>query len=195
MVKIRCELTLPDCRQCYRSCTNANENAKEKIAPLLEELESNVGDIHKSFEWKLVKYSSYLLAGILFTLGSIFFYPSMYKLSKHTNWETIGAKLFICGCLLLLLGSLQDAWDTRKLKNRTTNTNQSTVVTETRFMMSIINCVASIVFLIGAFYFLPKICSKHDHLGGDAFMFGCYFLCFPALYNIFLLREKIIQST
>lgn len=190
MVKIRCELSLPDCRRCCRSCNDANENAKEKIAPLLEELESNVGDVHKSFEWKMVKHSSYLFAGILFMVGSIFFYPSMHKLSKQSM--AIGAKLFICGCLLLLLGSLQDAWDTRKMKNK--RRNQSTIVSETRVFMSIINVIASIVFLVGAFYFLPKICSKNDHLGGDAFMFGCYFLCFPALYNIFLLREKIIQS-
>lgn len=133
------------------------------------------------FSWELLKLVHYFLGGLAFLFGSIFFHPRMDSLSRNIPWITIGASLFIFGCVLFLFGTLQDLFEQ---KRKSSHHYFKSHHENTKLFMSTLNVFASISFIYGAIYFLPKFYAMNDHIGDYSFIFGCTILCITSYHHI-----------
>ena len=139
------------------------------------------GHASSIFSWELLKLVHYFLGGIAFLFGSIFFHPRMDSFSRNIPWITIGASLFIFGCVLFLFGTLQDF---SEQKRKSSHHYFKSHHENTMLFMSTLNVFASISFIYGAIYFLPKFYAMNGHIGDYCFIFGCTILCITSYHHI-----------
>ncbi|CAH0493635.1 unnamed protein product [Peronospora farinosa] len=120
---------------------------------------------------------SYLVGSFLFMIGSIFFYPK-YTVLWNGNGGTFASWCFVLGCILFFVGANLDFIQTIR-HNHGTQLRQVL-----RAYNALCNYMASVIFNLGALYFLPTWYVKSPELGCWSFFVGCILYCIASIVEI-----------
>ncbi|WP_027185914.1 YrhK family protein [Desulfovibrio inopinatus] len=100
----------------------------------------------RQFLWESINAILYLVGGVTFVVGSIFFLPSF------DAYEVIGAELFFGGSILYLIVSVHDLVESVVYLRRRIHHLKYMV----ELLAAVTYCIGTVLFLIGSVLFMPS---------------------------------------
>ena len=147
-------------------------------------------------DWEYVNAVLYLLGGIIFLIGSVMFFPDFDYL------EEAGAWLFVVGSILYTIVTWHDLFESRiriqkdwkewrkKEKHHHATFDEKVHWAENEkwqwleWITAFIYTAASIMFVIGSIYFLPKPLKAAPYAGSWLFVWGSFLYMVAGIINV-----------
>jgi hypothetical protein len=148
--------------------------------PRLHHLMKDRQDLQAQFRWETINTACYLVGGILFIVGSIFFFP------RFETYADLGAWIFFVGSLLYLLVTVHDMAEVRQ-HWRLSKTHDRDSILEYTAAASYV--WGTVLFIGGSVFFLSAL----DLLkaGAWCFVIGSFLFMVGACINVL----QIVKST
>lgn len=105
-------------------------------------------DLHSHFRWESINAIIYLIGGIVFIIGSVFFFPAFEK------YIDAGAYIFLFGSLLYLIVTGHDMVEVHY--HRLTS-GRSNYVKRLEIIAAVSYLVGTIMFTVGSVFFLSSV--------------------------------------
>ncbi|MFP4254697.1 MAG: YrhK family protein [Halothece sp.] len=126
------------------------------------------------YYWEIINSILYIIGGVTFIIGSIFFLPQYEELFD------LGAWIFFFGSLIYLVVTAQDWWEsTTYLRSRSFLTRWDWL----EFVAANSYLIGTILFIIGSLLFLSDI--DKIIIGSWCFIIGSFLFLLGACINIF----------
>ncbi len=134
---------------------------------------------HKHFSWESVSSTVYLVGGVLFIIGSIFFFP------QYKSLADLGAWIFVVGSLLYLFVTLHDLLESIRYYR---SKQKATVWSRLEFLAANVYVWGTVFFLVGSVFFLSQF--GWFVAGGWCFVIGSLLFLIGACINVM----QIVQA-
>lgn len=134
---------------------------------------------YKHFDWESVNAVVYLVGGIAFIIGSIFFFPELESLAD------VGAWIFFAGSILYLIVTGHDLLESISYFR---SFQKLTIWNRLEFFAALTYVAGTILFLAGSVFFLSAI--GLVTLGAWCFIVGSFLFLIGACINVL----QILQS-
>ncbi|NBD32757.1 MAG: hypothetical protein GVY17_07300 [Cyanobacteria bacterium] len=132
------------------------------------------------FNWELTNGILYIVGGITFVIGSVFFLP------RYEHLFDVGAWIFFGGSLVYLIVTTQDLWESL---NYLRSQPLLTIWDWLEFLAANVYIIGTILFIVGSLFFLSEI---HMIVAGSwCFIIGSFLFLVGACINII----EILQAT
>ena len=141
--------------------------------PRLYQLTGNRKDLQKRFRWETINAFLYKLGGIVFIVGSVFFFP---KLEAYKN---LGCWTFFAGSLLYLVVTLHDLAEVRVHWKKTTEHDRRATL---EYIAACSYVLGTILFTVGSIFFLSQV--GWFTLGAWSFVIGSLLFVLGACINV-----------
>lgn len=139
------------------------------------------GDGHlkvSSFTREAINAGSYILGGLAFVIGSLFFLPALEA------YRALGAWLFVAGSLVYLAVTLHDLAEVVRHARKSSSTGQTLNL---EMASTLLYALGSILFVVGSACFLPAL---EAHVPGAwAFIVGSLVFVVGATINVRLVTQ------
>lgn len=143
------------------------------------------------YYWEIINSILYIVGGITFVIGSIFFLP------KYEELFDVGVWIFFFGSLIYLVVTAQDCWESNNyLRSRSFLTRWDWL----EFLAANSYLVGTILFIIGSLFFLSDV--DKIVIGSWCFIIGSFLFLVGACINIFeiihensLVRLQLLNIT
>ncbi|MFE8072553.1 YrhK family protein [Marinobacteraceae bacterium S3BR75-40.1] len=131
-----------------------------------------------SFFHEAANASVYVLGGVTFCVGSVFFLP------QFKAWQWLGAWLFVIGSLLYLFVTIQDLIEVARYARQDQDPRSRNSLEMGNALLYSLGCV---LFVVGSLAFVPAI--KSEALGAWAFIIGSLVFMIGAAINVRLITR------
>lgn len=128
---------------------------------------------HIHFRWETVNALLYLLGGLIFAAGSLFFYPELEA------YRGVGAWGFFGGSLVYLVVTLHDLGEVIRNRNDYGRPGWNELLD---LVAAISYVVGTILFAVGSLYFVPWL--ENMTVGGWCFIVGSLAFVLGACINV-----------
>eukprot|EP00121_Abeoforma_whisleri_P005305 Awhi_evm1s4805 len=129
---------------------------------------------HLSINFEVFNFVAYLIGGLFFIIGSVFFLP------QYEQYANAGAWLFIIGSILYLLVAIHDVYEA--VINWIHKDTTVSAIHFFEFLAAVAYFTGSIIFIIGSVFFLESI--SKVVAGSWLFIVGSLIFCLGSMINI-----------
>jgi hypothetical protein len=148
--------------------------------PRLHNLTKNSRDLQAQFCWETVNAVLYKIGGVLFIVGSIFFFP------RFEAYANLGAWIFFAGSLVYLVVTVHDLAEVRH-HGRLSKTHDRDTILE--YVAAASYVWGTILFTVGSVFFLSTV--GWFKAGAWCFVIGSLLFVVGACINVL----QIVQSS
>jgi hypothetical protein len=139
----------------------------------LHGLTKDRADVRMQFRWETINAVLYVIGGIVFIVGSIFFFP---RLDAYVN---IGAWTFFTGSLLYLIVTLHDVAEVRHYWGKSHYRDRDQIL---EYTAAVSYLWGTILFVLGSVFFLSYV--GWFKAGAWCFVFGSLLFVVGACINV-----------
>ena len=148
--------------------------------PRLHDLTKGRQDLRSQFRWETINAVLYKIGGLMFIVGSIFFFP------RYEAYADLGAWVFFVGSLLYLVVTVHDLAEVRH-HWRLSKTHDRDTILEYAAAASYV--WGTVLFTVGSIFFLSAV--GWFTAGAWCFVFGSLLFVVGACINVL----QIVQSS
>ena len=139
----------------------------------LHGLTKDKADLRAQFRWEAINSVLYVIGGIVFIIGSIFFFP------KFDAYANIGAWTFFTGSLLYLIVTVHDFAEVRRYWSTNHHHDRDQIL---EFTAAAGYMWGTILFIFGSVFFLSSV--GWIKAGAWCFIFGSLLFVLAACINV-----------
>ena len=139
----------------------------------LHGLTKDKADLRAQFRWEAINSVLYVIGGIVFIIGSIFFFP------KFEAYANIGAWTFFTGSLLYLIVTVHDFAKVRRYWSTNHHHDRDQIL---EFTAAVGYMWGTILFIFGSVFFLSSV--GWIKAGAWCFIFGSLLFVLAACINV-----------
>ncbi len=139
----------------------------------LHGLTKDKADLRAQFRWEAINSVLYVIGGIVFIIGSIFFFP------KFEAYANIGAWTFFTGSLLYLIVTVHDFAEVRRYWSKNHHHDRDQIL---EFTAAVGYMWGTILFILGSVFFLSYV--GWIKAGAWCFIFGSLLFVLAACINV-----------
>lgn len=148
--------------------------------PRLHDLTKGRQDLRSQFRWETINAVLYKIGGILFIVGSIFFFP------RYAAYADLGAWVFFVGSLLYLVVTVHDLAEVRHYWRLSKTHDRDTIL---EYAAAASYVWGTILFTVGSVFFLSAV--GLFTAGAWTFVIGSLLFVVGACINVL----QIVQSS
>lgn len=148
--------------------------------PRLHDLTKGSQDLRSQFRWETINAILYKIGGVLFIIGSIFFFP------RFEAYADLGAWVFFVGSLVYLVVTVHDLAEVRHHWRLSKSHDRDTIL---EYAASASYVWGTVLFTVGSVFFLSSV--GWLKAGAWCFVIGSLFFVLGACINVL----QIVKSS